>query len=1066
MNKNPFVPPPPYPTHQQPPLPPGPPPPQPATQPDYSAYWAAQQQASAQPAFNPQWSAPNPPWPAAQPGQIASPPKPPTDQSAALYANYGYGGHQAAHWQQQQQHHYAQPPTAVAPVVPSQPYNPYQPQNTATYSQPPQPYMTAQPQTQAPTQQPFRPMQPPQAPQQPFFQQQQLQQQQQQQQPQHQPRPPAQHTSQHQQMPPAKRPRFDNAHQSGPQQGRFQQGSQSMQGVPSGPSKQAGLPAHPSQMQLQASFSGRGGMGVGRGVGMNRGGRGGSMGGNRGMTMNRGRGGATHSGGGRGGGLGHSGGGSLRGHQSRDRGGFNNFNRRGGSSFNNGPHRHHHGPPDRSNRSGGGPMHGSHGRSGRSEGFHRGASNSASVASASGNVKREENRRTLTDFKIVGLEIRSLGWYWGYVPPETSGTTTKSEETAEPEESAHNSEEPKEPSRDSDGIVTTEPQAAQTGSNGATAARMRIYFHTPPSADDAHPILPASSISDLRKGKRKKADDDEGDIEDGHRPPHPPPLPNGAESIDDRLTEVERGSVAPSVAETTSEGDWLMAAITDGDADAEGETEAYEQTQIESDAGEHGGDGGSVVDHAMSESGTHTNSFETKMDESVIGDGENSDITRVDSVGKGTDIAKVEVVKSEGFETSVGYASDHAGADGARAEGKSEGAGASSAVKEESFELIVSSIDPTTELSRGDRGKSPQPSNVAAKAESDALDKLTAGETDHLPEPPASPTSNTAFSGSSTSTSIAANPDLPSKPVANMPRVASPNRVSIAYAAGSRRLIIDSDMVERMIIFRAEGRIDIDITVERAEGGFKGILIETLNENKAYAPIVELSEALDSDSTLPPFWKAESGTKALLSVHLDKERPLSEPKWVKTGDVQDWLKDMFGGRFWVAGEAVGWEKKIEVRYPDPAPTIQTVLNSWASNSPVGVATERSRFIKTHMTEADNILEILLRLVRGERATPFSQTSSALSSPSIQGPLLAALDTSSPHAVQQTHVSLAVMAIVRLATQFAEQAIGEGKGKEQVEERVGEIIRSLPSHLLYKSLDGMFKEWRAEKKGGR
>ena len=74
---------------------------------------------------------------------------------------------------------------------------------------------------------------------------------------------------------------------------------------------------------------------------------------------------------------------------------------------------------------------------------------------------------------------------------------------------------------------------------------------------------------------------------------------------------------------------------------------------------------------------------------------------------------------------------------------------------------------------------------------------------------------------------------------------------------------------------------------------------------------------MDSDATLPPFWKAESGTKIVVNVYLDKDRPLSEPKWVKTGDVQDWLKDMFGGRFWVAGEAVGWEKKIEVRYPDP-----------------------------------------------------------------------------------------------------------------------------------------------------
>lgn len=128
--------------------------------------------------------------------------------------------------------------------------------------------------------------------------------------------------------------------------------------------------------------------------------------------------------------------------------------------------------------------------------------------------------------------------------------------------------------------------------------------------------------------------------------------------------------------------------------------------------------------------------------------------------------------------------------------------------------------------------------------------------------------------------------------------------------------------------------------------------------------------------------------------------------------------------------------------------------------------ERQRFLKTHMTEPDNVLEILLRLVRGERATAFSQSSSTISAPSITGPLLTAMDQSTAQATQQTHVSLAVVAIVRLATEFAELAFAEGKGKAQVEDRVGEIIRCLPSHLLYKSLDGMFKEWRVEKKSGR
>jgi 20S proteasome subunit alpha 6 len=54
-----------------------------------------------------------------------------------------------------------------------------------------------------------------------------------------------------------------------------------------------------------------------------------------------------------------------------------------------------------------------------------------------------------------------------------------------------------------------------------------------------------------------------------------------------------------------------------------------------------------------------------------------------------------------------------------------------------------------------------------------------------------------------------------------------------------------------------------------------------------------------------------------LIVYLDTERPLSEPKWVKSGDVQEWLKSMFGRMFWVTGEADGWEKKVEVVDPDP-----------------------------------------------------------------------------------------------------------------------------------------------------
>lgn len=79
-----------------------------------------------------------------------------------------------------------------------------------------------------------------------------------------------------------------------------------------------------------------------------------------------------------------------------------------------------------------------------------------------------------------------------------------------------------------------------------------------------------------------------------------------------------------------------------------------------------------------------------------------------------------------------------------------------------------------------------------------------------------------------------------------------------------------------------------------------------------------MSGGPESDPTIPWFSTNPSLTSTTLVGYLDQDRPLSEPRWVKTGDVQEWLKSMFGRMFWVAGEAAdGWEKKLEVVDPDP-----------------------------------------------------------------------------------------------------------------------------------------------------
>jgi hypothetical protein len=124
------------------------------------------------------------------------------------------------------------------------------------------------------------------------------------------------------------------------------------------------------------------------------------------------------------------------------------------------------------------------------------------------------------------------------------------------------------------------------------------------------------------------------------------------------------------------------------------------------------------------------------------------------------------------------------------------------------------------------------------------------------------------------------------------------------------------------------------------------------------------------------------------SIHLATDRPLSEPKWVKSRDVQKWLKSVFGRMFWVAKDAADrwkgrskwtltlWVTLFFTSRPiahtwfmlgPESPTIWTILESWSVNSPVGTQTERRRLLKMNISsEPDNILWILLWLVR-ERA---------------------------------------------------------------------------------------------------
>ncbi|KAF7313545.1 Proteasome endopeptidase complex [Mycena chlorophos] len=960
MNKNPFVPAPSY----QPPLPPGPPPGAPA---EFPAYWAAPQPAQA--GYNAQWTP-------------AQPVRPPAQNP---FENYGYGNN----WRPPQPQH----PGHFAPAAPPAPppgYNPYQP--AVGY---PQPYVPqAQPMAA------FVPHPPQQPPQPQFF----PQPQQQQRQPN-----PMHHTPPHQ-LPPAKRPRFD-----GPVQNN--------RGPPA-PQPQF-QPQQPPQMQQQAPiFSGaqRGGPPGPGGRGGQQGsrGRGGSF-----NNSNSNRGGAPMSGRGRGGGSSGSfagstngrGGGQTRGHGSRGNFGNKDFhNRRGGGSF---------------GGAGGSGSFSNNNNSGSFRGRNQTRNNNSSFGtrdgpsnSSFGSGKKDENRRTLTDFKIIGLEIRELAWTWGVVPSSVK---------AEPEEVS----------------LSSEPKAPADGpkpvSDAGPPSRLRIYFHTPVTAVDSQPIPNNASFSldalpsDSRKGKRKKIESDDGDDDAEQRrgPPPPPGLSDDRSSV--------AASVAPSVAETASEGDWLMAAITGDEPEGGGHDHDEHFDGEEPEAAD--GDGTfSAMDHdhddardhpdgslsAPPPAGDDASSYSVSVSDgsvstlvsSSLGEHPLSKLDEEEPILPDVDRAPTPPVEEP--PSSAPSAGTNA----------LSGAATLLSVENDDAGAVTSMAAEPTILVSSDTHEEPEQSQGFEATQIDEQ-SLTAS------------TASTSQNGGDS--------QMPSQTLKTSTKVPAANRLSISYEGGNRRLVLDAEIVEGMTLFRKEGRAEVKMNlVTDGDVGLKGVYMETLSDvTKSYHQI----ESTTSSSDFPPFSQATPPLPVTLFIYLDTVRPLSEPKWVKTGDIPEWLKSLFGRMFWFAGDAAeSWEKKIVVSDPDPPPTLLTVLEGWATSSGAGTLVERQKFLKTHLNEMDNVLEILLRLVRGNQPTPLaSQTGSPLT-----GPLLSSIAPGSIHGAQQTPVSLAVLAMFRMTLEYAGRAGGE-QAKTDAEQRMGEIIRCLPPSQIHKALDSIYKTYSSHPK---
>lgn len=714
----------------------------------------------------------------------------------------------------------------------------------------------------------------------------------------------------------------------------------------------------------------RGGMGGGGR------GRGGPMSGNRGGMAARGRGGGGGGGTGGGGRGGQSGG--VRAHGSR--GNFGGGHGRRGGSFQ-GNHNHQ---GSFRNRQGGG-------RGGRHDGGSTASFNTKDGAVSSfGNVgKKDENRRTLTDFKIIGLEMPNLSWSWGILPSSLPMKAEIKEEATAADLDVKDEDAETNAVKTEDTLVegvsqVSEPQTL-IGSNGGSMdtlsaleikppldrgvgrasdanlstpppSRMRIYFHTPVTADDSRPVPQSSSFTlgstpaDSRKGKRKKLEDDDADLEEDARAPPPPPQM----AIGDDRSSIG-ASAAPSVAETTSEADWLMAAI-EGEEEAETEIELHpgdeeegEQLHVSQLVGAQSADGASddastrtlgektldgelrllyfsttsfSVDNRPLDrhqtkrlSCTHTanisfkGNVDVKMNDSldsdhsrrdgdvpapmnegyddddapsanVVGDPggdlkddpsgaitlngivghKQSAETRTSGQEASSDSSVLPLdspdpafvsLQSQGATTvssasvsvfdvisvlhdvphslslnSDEHAANHFGSPDTQV--MQNGSGVAKSLQAVSLEPTLLNVEETQDSSQAEYdvvGASTQLSEEEIM-ESEALHGGTEStQPEHLPEPPASPASNTLQTTSSASTQ-GDSPTVPQKSEIPSDRTPSANRLSISYAGGNRRLVIDAEVVHSFKLFRQEGRVEVIINMDKeTEDGLKGILV-------------------------------------------------------------------------------------------------------------------------------------------------------------------------------------------------------------------------------------------------
>jgi 20S proteasome subunit alpha 6 len=453
-----------------------------------------------------------------------------------------------------------------------------------------------------------------------------------------------------------------------------------------------------------------------------------------------------------------------------------------------------------------------------------------------GTPKREEgSKKTLTDFRIIGVDCRALGWSWGTIvaaPDEPPSAPADLPETLEPEPDANLR--PTTPTRTADAPKPSEvptPTAPSSTSESlpklpTETSRIRLYFNSPVEFEEK----PAQSHpADRNRGGKRKKEHDEGEPEEGSKrkkedadhssvpdshvaylsiPPRPidstPLLFNGAPAARsggdrgaDTVHEPTSGIGAKRKAQSLSaDDDVLDSSNTPVSTDATSATEHEVETEYA---------GSPHRPDMLFEEGGAQLMYSFDANEEPASESQ----------------APTEIATDDDAHEEIGYAATSPSTD-------------NSDMKEEELEAaaLVSDLP------------APASANGVRESQDTGSVPVTVDPTSNaiVPEPP-TPTGIESESTLTLSPKIDPEPsdgtcgpqtvhpiEFPTLAVASAPdsipvlpkieslsKPPSANRISISYAGSSRRLVLDADIVQTVKIFRSFGRIEVRFVLERFE---------------------------------------------------------------------------------------------------------------------------------------------------------------------------------------------------------------------------------------------------------